>query len=349
MWTHTQKSVHLIGVKMNNTNEKNYIVKGVNKLYALYWIDRSDPYYGNRFVHIKNLGKDYLQSVQKAENYIKINDPSESLAINPATELADYNTASTGKRQETLAWIEDLKFEKPHYEEFYNECVKYIEALNNALDKYHDIWLRSGKDYPEYDVRKRNVMREDESNIDNIIARINSANLYLARDILHKVFGKYVIEAKNESILTEKQLETVDQIFDRYYEKYPQLLEQFQTWRKERDEAKPVPVCEDRVEVEGTIKSVKWHDHEFGSSLKMIIKSKEGYLLWGTLPRSVERLLVDADDSTFQFPKFYLGDEGKDLVGSHISFMAKIERSDKDKKFGFYKIPTQVKLQGVYS
>ena len=134
MWTHTQKSVHLIGVKMNNTNEKNYIVKGVNKLYALYWIDRSDPYYGNRFVHIKNLGKDYLQSVQKAENYIKINDPSESLAINPATELADYNTASTGKRQETLAWIEDLKFEKPHYEEFYNECVKYIEALNNALD-----------------------------------------------------------------------------------------------------------------------------------------------------------------------------------------------------------------------
>jgi hypothetical protein len=87
--------------------------------------------------------------------------------------------------------------------------------------------------------------------------------------------------------------------------------------------AVPVPLTTERVKVSGVILATKdqpgYLPHQ--TVLKMLVRAIEGYKVWGTFPRELDA-----------------------AVGSKVEFFAKIERSDKDPKFGFFSRPTKARV-----
>lgn len=83
--------------------------------------------------------------------------------------------------------------------------------------------------------------------------------------------------------------------------------------------AAPVPVTDQRIVIEGEILSIRPAPKDMPmASPRMLVKHADGWKVWGTLPRSL--------------------DAGK---GDRVRFAAKIKRSDKDEKFGFFSRPTK--------
>ncbi len=110
------------------------------------------------------------------------------------------------------------------------------------------------------------------------------------------------------------------------------------TERQERREAEleakaDVPdVPEGRVEVTGTVTSIKWKDSDYsydGGAFKMVCESEEGWRVWGTVPSK----LLDSVEYGY-----------KELIGSKVRFTAAITPSKDDRLFGFYKRPTKPEL-----
>ena len=85
--------------------------------------------------------------------------------------------------------------------------------------------------------------------------------------------------------------------------------------------AKPVPVVEGRIVIRGEVLSVKLKESFYGSVLKMLVKSDEGFKVWGSVPSSIE--------------------VGK---GDKVEFSAKLERSTDDEYFGFFSRPSKASI-----
>jgi hypothetical protein len=90
--------------------------------------------------------------------------------------------------------------------------------------------------------------------------------------------------------------------------------------KAERDAAAPCP--KGKHTVRGLIVSIKDKETMYGLTLKATVKSTEGFLVWGTLPKAV----IMAN------------------VGDEIEFSATIEPSERDPKFGFFRRPTKARL-----
>lgn len=92
---------------------------------------------------------------------------------------------------------------------------------------------------------------------------------------------------------------------------------------------------EGRIEVLGTVVSVKEKDTQFGYTLKMLVESTSGFRVWGSVPSSLKCLLFS---------------EGGELTqrtvkrGDKIKFSATVSPSDEDKKFGFFSKPTKANI-----
>lgn len=89
----------------------------------------------------------------------------------------------------------------------------------------------------------------------------------------------------------------------------------------------PVPVCEGRMLVEGTVASVKVVDSFYGQQCKITVKVETpdgSWLVYGTAPAA----LLDE----------------RDLRGKRVSFMARVERGGRDPHFGFFSRPTKLQL-----
>ena len=71
----------------------------------------------------------------------------------------------------------------------------------------------------------------------------------------------------------------------------------------------------------GTVLSTRYND-EWGTT-QCLLKEDRGFKLWGTVPRAI---VADADR------------------GTHIRFIARIERSDQDDFFGFFRRPTKAEI-----
>jgi hypothetical protein len=92
----------------------------------------------------------------------------------------------------------------------------------------------------------------------------------------------------------------------------------------ELEAAKPVPVVEGRVEVKAKVLSIKQpEDYDQFPSVKMLIQHADGWKLWGRVPAAV----VDEIER-----------------GDEIEFVARIQVSDKDPKFGFINRPSRARL-----
>lgn len=95
--------------------------------------------------------------------------------------------------------------------------------------------------------------------------------------------------------------------------------------RKAAEAAERNPVVTGKaVEVTGEVVAVKMHENAYGSRLVMTVKDDRGFLVWGTVPRDL------------------LGG-GERLKGTHVSFTAAVEASDRDECFGFFKRPRKAR------
>jgi hypothetical protein len=94
----------------------------------------------------------------------------------------------------------------------------------------------------------------------------------------------------------------------------------------EAEAAAPVPVTESRVKVRGKVLTKRAEDSCFGryerTVIKVLVKHADGYKLWGNLPDSLATEVA---------------------AGDEIEFDARVKRSDKDPKFGFFSRPTKAR------
>ena len=86
-------------------------------------------------------------------------------------------------------------------------------------------------------------------------------------------------------------------------------------WAAEKEAALEVP--EGRIEVEGAVLKVEERDTFYGLVWKMTVKSDDGWIVWGSVPNTlnVKR-------------------------GDRIRFKGTVTKSDNDPKFGFFKRPS---------
>jgi hypothetical protein len=110
---------------------------------------------------------------------------------------------------------------------------------------------------------------------------------------------------------TPRQLEAVEQAIDRA------LTEQAAA-------ATAADVIEGRIEIRGVIVSTKSVESAYGTQFKMLVRDDRGFKVWGSIPNSI-------------LPISELRDE-------RIHFVATVERSRDDSKFGFFKRPTKANL-----
>jgi hypothetical protein len=87
--------------------------------------------------------------------------------------------------------------------------------------------------------------------------------------------------------------------------------------QREREKEAALPCPTGRLQVTGTVLTTKWSDGTYGSVLKMLVKTTEGYTLWGTVP------------SAFEVPE----------RGTVVTFKATIEPAKNDPKHGFFSRP----------
>lgn len=109
---------------------------------------------------------------------------------------------------------------------------------------------------------------------------------------------------------------------------------------RDAEKAEQPPVPEGRYEIVGQIIKTAWQDNDFGGRLVMTVKDDRGFLVWGSVPASLDDdlhdLLVELDAEDFVH-----------MVKSHeirVSFTAAVERGDRDHTFGFYKRPSKAQI-----
>lgn len=83
--------------------------------------------------------------------------------------------------------------------------------------------------------------------------------------------------------------------------------------KAEAETAKPVPITDERIDIEGEVLAVKSSD--FGR--KVMVKAKDGWRIWGTRPGSADV-----------------------AKGDRVAFRASVTPSKDDPKFGFFSRPT---------
>jgi hypothetical protein len=103
-------------------------------------------------------------------------------------------------------------------------------------------------------------------------------------------------------------------------------------------EAAPVPVTDKRIRIEGIITTVRNVDTDWGTTTKIRVETDEGWACWGTLPKDCEAGSPWNEDGSWKDDDEIEAEAGR---GDRIAFMARIEVSADDDKFGFFTRPTK--------
>lgn len=161
--------------------------------------------------------------------------------------------------------------------------------------------------------------------------------------------------------LSEKQIAALGKSFERKRE-----------WARQREEERanepdpaPVPVSDERLVITGKILSSKWKEGFYGDTLKMTVLDDRGFKVWGTQPESLlvatdpetDLGFIETNDYPANTPEAWVldrtmqdGTPYKTAMcrpanrGDRVTFVAKIERSDRDETFGFFKRPTKAEV-----
>jgi len=113
--------------------------------------------------------------------------------------------------------------------------------------------------------------------------------------------------------ISERQISAVGRAFQRDGEKEAERFAAL------LDTTPKAPVPTGRQTVTGRIVSQKWVDSDYGSQLKFLVESEQGFRIWGTKPAS-----LDAAE-----------------VGDIVSYTATLKPSNDDPLFGFGSRPTK--------
>jgi hypothetical protein len=139
--------------------------------------------------------------------------------------------------------------------------------------------------------------------------------------------------------LSDGQIAAVERAFAR--------IARLKQWAAERRAeaqrlaAAGVRAPEGRVEVTGVVLSAKEQQSQFGTAIKIVVKSDEGWKVWTTAPSS---LLTNVDPTAVKAAVTVIEEVREALVGKRIRFTAALTRSDSDAAFAFGKRPTKASL-----
>ena len=99
----------------------------------------------------------------------------------------------------------------------------------------------------------------------------------------------------------------------------------------------PVPVTDARIEINAIIRTVRYEEGQYGTQVKALYETVDGFRLWGTVPASLFDALRERSEDT-------VDDYEKAFRGVEVNFFAKVTRSDKDATFGFINRPTKASI-----
>lgn len=138
--------------------------------------------------------------------------------------------------------------------------------------------------------------------------------------------------------VTEKQEAYLRKLLDQIDNKDARDQEREDARKAEHDAAKPCP--SGRVEIEGTILSIKTHESVYGVTSKCLIRTVEGWKAYGTVPSALWD--VDKFANAVSFHRDY--DKARidrDVFpdGIPVKFRATVSPSRDDEKFGFFTRP----------
>ena len=287
--------------------------------------------------HIKNLSKDYDKAISKAYDYAATEDMQGRLNICKKVDLKEYSTAKTGIKGRYIAankqWLED----NGHTFESVTEKFKIIEK--NCYTDYFAMGLElRSKIWPNWEteweyLRPRNTDDFDMIKSDKIsdadAERYATLMAWRARTQWSAFTSLYNTLFVDLGVGSDKQkdyfLKLVNDFDD--MDQIKATTMRIMRSREEQSRLKPVPDTDKRITIWGEVQSVKLQDHEYGSTWKMLLKTLDGYKLWGTIPK--------------QLIEGYAKGKPEDLVGREFSFMAYVHRSDDD-FFGYFKRPSGV-------
>jgi len=139
--------------------------------------------------------------------------------------------------------------------------------------------------------------------------------------------GDIVDKARKYGDPSPRQLELISKLMTRVTEKGDAYAARIAAQATETPAA-PVPTGKGR-QVTGTVVKVAWKENGYGGRLVMTVKSDAGWLVWGTVPKSLttnERGCITGDSAV--------------KPGERVTFTATIEASDKP-DFGFFQRPSK--------
>lgn len=121
------------------------------------------------------------------------------------------------------------------------------------------------------------------------------------------------VKLNSEGVLSEKQIEVIKNAYNNHVS-----LEE----KKAVDAKNASPCPEGRVDITGEVITTKWKSSYYGDTLKMLVRSTDGYKVWGSVPTSLASV----------------------KKGETIKFTATLEKSKDDETFGFFKRPAKASI-----
>ena len=214
------------------------------------------------------------------------------------------------------------------YDESYAKAVNYAKEKNVPL---HASPIDIKDKYESLDpiIRKTSELVAQQKEEDKIKLEKDLKEFFNLHPVLIEAWEFYINH------------EEVDYFQDAFFDIYNKLLqygslsskqiefcynmlsdfEENQIARKEQAildaNAEPVPVTDERMQITGKILATKYVENDWGGSMKSLVQDDRGFKVWGT---------SQADK------------------GDRVTFMARVEVSQDDPKFGFYKRPTKVQI-----
>jgi hypothetical protein len=96
-----------------------------------------------------------------------------------------------------------------------------------------------------------------------------------------------------------------------------------------REEIEVVPVVTGKaVEITGKILTTKRQESHYGTQYKMLVLDDRGFKVWGTIANSLHGSYEEGNHRTVD-----------ELIGCRVTFVAQVDRSERDADFGFFKRP----------
>jgi len=160
-------------------------------------------------------------------------------------------------------------------------------------------------------IRAWNIYAEtDAETIDQTMVNPRTGEMFWEEKTIRDIVGKLV----HYGNISERQTQFLGNLLT----KIDQRAEMLAKRAAEQANAKPLPASGVRLTITGKIISQREQATDFGPVVKILVSHADGWRVWGSMPRG-----LDAAN------------------GDVIQFDARVEKSEKDEKFGFFSRPTK--------